>query len=113
MYQIPLMSNPIKTKLNKIYRLAEDIINYHKLVFKNFQEKENDCTSSVQNKNSEPHQIINFDEKANYLKKILEVENKCQYWMDKYDELYDKYLLLESKRFSVERENCSKKQRDR
>jgi len=67
----------------------------------------------MQNKISEPHQIINFDEKANYLKKILEAENKCQYWIDKYDELYDKYLLLESKHFHVEKENCSKKQRDR
>lgn len=61
----------------------------------------------MQNKNSEPHQIINFDEKANYLKKILEVENKCQYWIDKYDKLYDKYLLLESKHFHVEKENCN------
>ncbi|KAF0759020.1 protein BCAP-like isoform X1 [Aphis craccivora] len=76
------------------------------------QEKENDCIPSMQNKISEPHQIINFDEKANYLKKILEAENKCQYWIDKYDELYDKYLLLESKHFHVEKENCSKKQRD-
>ncbi|XP_050053837.1 uncharacterized protein LOC114129145 isoform X3 [Aphis gossypii] len=71
------------------------------------QEKENDCTPSIQNKNSEPHHIINFDEKANYLKRILEVENKCQYWIDKYDELYDKYLLLESKHFHVEKENCN------
>ncbi|XP_026809526.1 tropomyosin-like [Rhopalosiphum maidis] len=74
------------------------------------QEKENDhiiCTPSQQN----IHQMINFDqtsnEKTNYIKKILEVENKCQYWMDKYDELHDKYLLLESKRVRIEKENCS------
>ncbi|XP_025202870.1 putative leucine-rich repeat-containing protein DDB_G0290503 [Melanaphis sacchari] len=75
-------------------------------------EKENDgmCTPPVENKTSEL-QSINFDqtsnEKMNYLKKALEVENKCQYWMDKYDELHDKYLLLESKRVHIEKENCN------
>lgn len=71
------------------------------------------CTPSRQNKIGELHPMINFDqtsdEKTNYIKKILEVENKCQYWMDKYDELHDKYLLLESKRIRIEKENCSKK----
>ncbi|XP_060842329.1 putative leucine-rich repeat-containing protein DDB_G0290503 isoform X4 [Rhopalosiphum padi] len=78
------------------------------------QEKENNhimCTPSRQNKIGELHPMINFDqtsdEKTNYIKKILEVENKCQYWMDKYDELHDKYLLLESKRIRIEKENCS------
>jgi len=71
-------------------------------------------TPTVQNKISEPHQIVNLDqinnEKTNYLKKILEAENKCQYWMDKYDELHDKYLRLESKRVHIEKENCSERQ---
>uniref|UniRef100_A0A2S2NL07 Uncharacterized protein n=1 Tax=Schizaphis graminum TaxID=13262 RepID=A0A2S2NL07_SCHGA len=69
------------------------------------------CTPSQQNKIDELHQMVNFDqtsnEKMNYIKKILEVENKCQYWMDKYDELHDKYLLLESKSVHIEKENCS------
>ncbi|XP_060841839.1 putative leucine-rich repeat-containing protein DDB_G0290503 isoform X1 [Rhopalosiphum padi] len=78
------------------------------------QEKENNhimCTPSRQNKIGELQPMINFDqtsdEKTNYTKKILEVENKCQYWIDKYDELHDKYLLLESKRIRIEKENCS------
>lgn len=48
------------------------------------------------------------NEKANYLKKIFEVENKYQYWMEKYDELHSKYLQLESKCMQIEKENCSK-----
>ncbi|XP_029342112.1 putative leucine-rich repeat-containing protein DDB_G0290503 [Acyrthosiphon pisum] len=67
-------------------------------------------TPSIQNKISELHQMLNFDqtnnEKTNYLKKILEVENKCQYWTDKYDELHEKYLRLEAKRVRIEKENC-------
>jgi len=55
-------------------------------------------TPTVQNKISEPHQIVNLvqinNEKTNYLKNILEAENKCQYWMDKYDELHDKCTFL-------------------
>ncbi|XP_060871625.1 putative leucine-rich repeat-containing protein DDB_G0290503 [Metopolophium dirhodum] len=72
----------------------------------------NDCmyTPSIQNKISELHQMLNFDqtnnEKTNYLKKILEVENKCQYWIDKYNELHEKYLRLEAKRLRIEKENC-------
>ncbi|XP_022178218.1 myosin-1-like isoform X2 [Myzus persicae] len=74
--------------------------------------RENDCmnTPSTQDKISELHQMLNFDQtnngKTNYLKKILELENKCQYWMDKYDELHEKYLRLESKRIRIEKENC-------
>jgi len=56
--------------------------------------------------------MLNFDqtnnEKTNYIKKILEVENKCQYWTDKYDELHEKYLRLEAKRVRIEKENCGK-----
>jgi len=66
----------------------------------------------VQNKISELHQMLNFDqtnnEKTNYIKKILEVENKCQYWIDKYDELHEKYLRLEAKCVRIEKENCGK-----
>jgi len=69
-------------------------------------------TPSIQNKISELHQMLNFDQtnngKTNYLKKILEVENKCQYWTDKYDELHEKYLRLEAKRVCIEKENCGK-----
>jgi len=57
--------------------------------------------------------MLNFDqtlnEKTNYLKKIIEVENKCHYWIDKYDELHEKYLRLESKQLRIEKENCGKK----
>lgn len=49
-----------------------------------------------------------FNEKSYYIKKIFEIENKCQNWMDKYDELYDKYLRLESKCVHIEKDNCSK-----
>lgn len=68
--------------------------------------------SSMQNKLSELHHMLNInqsiDGKSNYLKKILKVENKCQYWMDKYNILQEKYLQLESKYITVEKENCSK-----
>lgn len=70
--------------------------------------------SSFQNKISELHHMLNIDQsidgKTKYLKKIIEVENKCQHWMDKYDQLHEKYLRLESKYVNVEKENCSKKQ---
>jgi len=70
-------------------------------------------TPSIQNKITELHQMLNFDqtnnEKTNYLKKILEVEDKCQYWIDKYNELQEKYLRLESKHVRIEKENCGKK----
>lgn len=66
----------------------------------------------MQNKLSELHHMVNInqniDEKTNYLKIILEEENKCQHWIDKYDELHGKYLRLESKYVDVEKENCSK-----
>lgn len=73
-------------------------------------------SSSVQNTISELHGVSNFNqvynEKMNYIKSILESENKGRYWMDKYDELYDKYLLLESKYVHAEKENCSKDHND-
>lgn len=49
-----------------------------------------------------------YNEKSNYIKKIFDIENKCQNWMDKYDELQYKYLRLESKCIHIEKENCSK-----
>lgn len=62
---------------------------------------------------SELHGILNFNqadnEKINYVKNILEIEQKGRHWMDKYDELYEKYLRLESKYMHAEKENCSKK----
>lgn len=67
---------------------------------------------SVQNTIDEIGQIMNFHQTNNkqsiYLKKILEVENKCQYWMDKYDELHIKYDQLEFKYMRTEKENCGK-----
>lgn len=69
-------------------------------------------TPSIQNEISELHQMLNIDqtsnEKTNYLKKIIEVENKSQYWIDKYDELYEKHLRLEAKHVYIEKENCGK-----
>lgn len=69
-------------------------------------------TPSIQNKISELHQMLNINqtsnEKTNYLKKIIEVENKSQYWIDKYDELYEKHLRLEAKHVCIEKENCGK-----
>lgn len=68
--------------------------------------------SSVQNKISELQPMLDFNqiihEKSNYVKKILEIEYKCQYWMDKYNDLHEKYIKLESKCVNVEKENCSK-----
>jgi hypothetical protein len=62
---------------------------------------------------SETHGVLNFNqadnEKINYAKSILEIENKGRHWKDKYDELYEKYLRLESKYMLAEKENCSKK----
>jgi len=56
--------------------------------------------------------MLHFDqinnEKTNYLKKIIEAENKCQYWIDKYNELHEKHLRLEAKRLRIEKENCGK-----
>lgn len=67
---------------------------------------------SVQNAIDEIDQKLNYyqanNKKSNYLKKILDVENKCQYWMDKYDEIHNKYLRLESKNMRIEKENCGK-----
>lgn len=61
---------------------------------------------------SELHGISNCNqadnEKINYIKSILEIEDKRRYWMDKYDELYDKCLRLESDYMNAEKENCSK-----
>jgi len=67
--------------------------------------------SSVQNKIDELHETYlnqTYDEKTNYFKKISEIENKCQRWTNKYNELYDKYLRLEAKCVNIEQENCSK-----
>ncbi|VVC35378.1 Hypothetical protein CINCED_3A004784 [Cinara cedri] len=89
-------------------------INHNGNEFKLEQEKVEFSTgmmSSLQNKISELYHMLNINQsiegKSNNLKKILEVENKCQYWMDKYDELNEKYLRLESKYVNVEKENCS------
>lgn len=71
------------------------------------------CKSSAQNIISELQQTLNTNqtihENSNFLKRIIEVDNKCQHWMDKYDELHDRYLRLESKCIDIEKENCGKK----
>lgn len=68
--------------------------------------------SSLQNNINELHSALSFNEtyneKSNYIKKIFEIKYKCQSWIDKYHELHEKYLCLESKCILVEEENCSK-----
>lgn len=70
------------------------------------------CTSLAQDNISEQQQMTNtnqiINENSIYLKKILELENKCQHWIDKYDEMHDRYLRIESKCVNIEKENCSK-----
>jgi len=66
---------------------------------------------SVQDKISELHETYfnqTYNEKLNYLRKIAEIENKRQHWINKYNELRDKYLRLESKCVDIEQKNCSK-----
>lgn len=55
---------------------------------------------------SSTNQFIN--DNSIYLKKIFELEIKCQQWMNKYDMMHDKYLQMESKCVNIEKDNCSK-----
>lgn len=69
--------------------------------------------SNIKDKISKLNKILNSDQtndqNSNNLQNIFEVENKCQYWIDKYNELHKQYFQLETKCVLVEKENCSKK----
>ncbi|XP_050420428.1 kinesin-like protein KIF15 [Adelges cooleyi] len=57
--------------------------------------------------NSETFRSDEMEKYRDNMKKLLEAENKCQRWADKYDELHAKYLKLESKCVAIEKVNCS------
>lgn len=63
--------------------------------------------SSFQDKISQT--LLSANEKCNYVEKINDLENKCQVWMCKYNELYNKYLHLEYKFLNFEKEKRGKK----
>ncbi|XP_050544028.1 structural maintenance of chromosomes protein 2-like isoform X2 [Daktulosphaira vitifoliae] len=61
---------------------------------KEFFDNENDCIEEI-------------GKSVGIIKKMFEVKNKCQNWIEKYDELHDKYLNLESKCIAIEQNNSS------
>lgn len=62
--------------------------------------------SSFQDKISQT--LLSSKEKCNYIEKINELENKCQNWRSKYNDLHNKYLQLEFKLLNFEKEKHGK-----
>ncbi|XP_025413374.1 sporulation-specific protein 15-like isoform X2 [Sipha flava] len=99
----------LKPKGNTFNNLKQELKNENDSLLET-QHIENEF-KPYQNMISETHGVLNFNqadnEKINYAKSILEIENKGRHWKDKYDELYEKYLRLESKYMLAEKENCN------